>query len=60
MIAEILTWLSQQNIWVEPIFKVIVTFACIKYIMICNECARKNYAESRTLRKEAANKAGVK
>ena len=37
MIAEILTWLAQQNLWVEPIFKVVVVFACIKYILFGQE-----------------------
>ena len=33
MIAEILTWLTAQNGWVQPIFQVIVTLACIKYLL---------------------------
>ena len=33
MIAEIIDWLILQTDWVEPIFQVIVVFACIKYLV---------------------------
>lgn len=32
MIAEIIQWVSQQDFWVEPLFKFVVTIAAIKYV----------------------------
>ncbi len=34
MIAELLLWLQNQNVWMEPIFQVVVGLAAIKYIII--------------------------
>lgn len=34
MIAEVLAWLTSQDAWISPILKVLVGFACIKYIII--------------------------
>jgi len=33
MISEILAWLTAQNYWADPIFKVVLTMAAIKYIL---------------------------
>jgi len=34
MINELFAWITSQEIWINPILKVLVGFACIKYIII--------------------------
>jgi len=33
MMETIFNWLLQQNVWVEPILKVLMGFALIKYLI---------------------------
>jgi len=32
MIQEVIQWIAQQDIWVEPIFRFVVIVAAVKYI----------------------------